>query len=337
MSDLSDSPVTHRVRASGEGVPLLQYLQGFLPGVPDAEIKEAVAQGRFRSNDGAALAADALLTTGQVLLADVPGRSPEDPFLPPPPERLHELFRDQHLVAVCKPAGLLCHPMGVHKVAALAIMARTLREDGESDELRPLHRLDRETSGVLLMARDLHSDVHIKKQFVERSIAKSYLALVRGHLAQDEVLVDAPIAADDGPIRVRMRVHSSGKTAQTLLRPIAHFGNDDFGQAGRGYTWVRASPRTGRTHQVRVHLAHIGHPLVGDKLYCGNGEAFLKKWHGTLGQDDIDELGLPRHALHAEAMTLEHPRSGEPLRLRAPRAEDMAEFAHLRGGAWPAP
>jgi len=158
---------------------------------------------------------------------------------------------------------------------------------------------------------------------------------VRGQLAAEDLLVNAPIAADDGPIRVRMRVHGSGKTAETHVRPMQHFGDDDFGKAGRGYTWVRASPRTGRTHQIRVHLAHVGHPIVGDKLYCGDGEAFLKKWHGTFTQLDVDELGLPRHALHAQAMTLKHPHSGEDLRLRDPRAEDLAEFARLRGGSWP--
>jgi len=335
MRELEDNPVSHRVRVSGEGRPLLDYLLELLPKLPASEVREAVAEGRFRIDQGPSLAADSILSAGQLLLADVPGRNPTDPFLPPPPRRLEELFRDEHLLAVCKPAGLLCHPMGTLKVAALSIAARQLQEDGEAPELRPLHRLDRETSGVLLMARNHHSDAAIKSQFERRSVRKSYVALVRGRMNPEECLVDAPIGADNGPIRIRMRVHADGKSAQTRLRPLQHFGDTDFGPAGTGFTWVEALPLTGRTHQIRVHLAHVGHPIVGDKLYCGDGEAFLKKWRGELSQEDIDELGLPRQALHAQSLTLQHPVSGEELRLTAAPAEDILDFARRHGSQWP--
>jgi 23S rRNA pseudouridine1911/1915/1917 synthase len=335
MQDLADNPVSHRVRVSGEGRPLLDYLLELLHKIPGDEVREAIAEGRFRIGQGPSLTADSILGAGQLLLADVPGRNPIDPFLPPPPQRLDELFRDEHLLAVCKPAGLLCHPMGTHKVAALSIAARQLQEDGEATELRPLHRLDRETSGVLLMARNHRADAAVKAQFERRSVSKSYLALVRGRMIPEECLVDAPIGADNGPIRIRMRVHAKGKSASTRLRPLQHFGDADFGEAGAGFTWVEALPLTGRTHQIRVHLAHIGHPIVGDKLYCGDGEAFLKKWRGELSQRDIDELGLPRQALHAQSLALRHPVSGEELRLTAPPAEDLLNFARRHGSQWP--
>jgi len=312
---------------------LLDYLLDLLHKLPGDEVRSAISQGRFRLADGATLYGDSLLHAGQLLLADVPGQSPDDPFLPPPPERLDELFCDQHLLAVVKPAGLLCHPMGTQKVAALSIAARQLQERGEPSELRPLHRIDRETSGILLMARNHATDVAIKKQFEQRSVDKSYLALVRGKVTSSEQCIDVPIARDVGPVRLRMRVHADGKDSETRVRVLECFGDDDFGGGRQGYSWLEAEPKTGRTHQIRVHLAHIGHPIVGDKLYCGDGTAFLKKWRGELGPQDIDELGLARHALHAWKLRLRHPATGERLRLCAAPTQDMVDFARARGSS----
>ena len=333
MHSLHDNPISHRVRAGGEGVALLDYLLDLLSKLPDHEVRTAVDEGRFRLAGGDVLLGNSLLHAGQLLLADVPGRSPDDPFLPPPPERLDELFCDEHLLAVIKPAGLLCHPMGTQKVAALSIAARQLLERGEPGELRPLHRIDRETSGILLMARNHGTDVAIKKQFEQRAVHKSYLAVVRGRMQPDELRINAPIAQDDGPVRLRMRVHPSGKESETRVRVLERFGDDDFGDGSQGYSWLEAEPQTGRTHQIRVHLAHIGHPIVGDKLYCGDGESFLKKWRGELVLQDIDELGLARQALHAWKLRLRHPVTGDELALCAPPAADIVDFARARGSS----
>ena len=158
---------------------------------------------------------------------------------------------------------------------------------------------------------------------------------MRGCLAAGERTIDAPIGPDDGAIRIRMRVRPDGQTAQTVVEAIGHFGDEDFGPAGRGYTFVHARPRTGRTHQIRLHLAHIGHPLVGDKLYVDGGRSFLRWWDGDFDAADVGRLGLPRHALHAAWVRLRHPTSGEPLAVRAPVPSDLLAFARERGGAAP--
>jgi len=216
--------------------------------------------------------------------------------------------------------------MGAARLSAMSIAQDQLEREGLSTELRPLHRLDRETSGVLLMARSREADVAIKSMFAERTVHKRYLALVHGHLKLEGELVDEPIAPDDGPIRVRMRVHSGGKNAQARLRVLEHFGDKEK------FSWIEAVPFSGRTHQIRVHLAHLAHPVVGDKLYRGDGEAFLKKWRGELQLEDIQELGLPRHALHASAMKLEHPLTNHgEIELTAATPSDLLEFATRMG------
>ena len=325
MASAAHKPVRHRVRSTGHGEALLAYLTALIP-VSESEVRAAIKQGRFRLEGGVVLGEESRLNAGQIILADVPDRSPKDPFLPPPPDILHEIYRDEHILAVYKPPGLLCHPMGTARLSAMSIAQDQLEREGQRTELRPLHRLDRETSGVLLMARTREADVAIKSMFEKRTVHKRYLALVHGHLKLESELVDEPIAPDDGPIRVRMRVHSRGKSAQTQLRVLEHFGSEE------GFSWVEAIPFSGRTHQIRVHLAHLGHPVVGDKLYQGDGEAFLKKWHGELQLHDIEELGLPRHALHASLMSLEHPLtdSGQ-IELTAPTPSDLLEFATRMG------
>ncbi len=116
---------------------------------------------------------------------------------------------------------------------------------------------------------------------------------------------------------------------------LQRFGEKDWGAAGRGYTWVEAVPLTGRTHQIRVHLAHLGHPLVGDKIYCDDGIAFLRRWDGQMDESDLARLELPRHALHALDLGFAHPATGEGVVLRAPVPPDLVTFMEERGAQHP--
>ena len=330
MKRLLSEPVPHKVRANGEGARLLDYLLATFTSVPADEMAASVLAGRFSAPDGELLTADTILRAGAVFLATVPDRTVADPWLPPPPDELPLLSIDPHLVAIDKPAGLLAYPMGVRRVSALTILKHQLRRAGLPEELRPAHRLDRETTGVLLATRHLEADRAIKAAFKAGEVGKTYLALVRGHL-EAPVTVDAPIGRDQqGPIRIKMAITRDGKAAVTDLEPLEHFGDE-----GAGWTWVHARPRTGRTHQIRLHLAHVGHPIVGDRIYCDDGIAFLRWWDGLIDDSDLARLELPRQALHAHAVQLAHPTTGEALRIVSPLPKDLREFTAARGGSLP--
>ena len=340
----SKPPIVHRVRPDGDGVRLLVYLCRMFSSVPSEEFERNAAEGRFSIRDDSGedrtrvIGADHRLVAGDVLLASIHSRIPEDPFEPRPPERLEVLFDDEHLHVVNKPPALLCYPLGARTVAATTIAEAGLEDRGEVLGLRVLHRLDKDTSGVLAFAKQIEPDRRVKKMFAKRQVRKTYLALVRGHFPGGMQRVCERIGKDEGgPIRVRMRIDKKGRDAETMFRFLGHFGDDDHGAAGRGYSWVEARPLTGRTHQIRLHLAHTGHPVVGDKLYIDDGRAFLKKWDGLLDQSDIDQLGLARHALHAWNLVLRHPMVDRLLQLRAPLAQDLVDFARERGGLEPEP
>ncbi len=327
---LEDQPVPHRVRRAGDGVELLPYvLQTFTTADP-AALRVAVDEGRFwLAPDGPVLTATSRLEAGAILLARVPAQVVADPWLPPPPRTLSIIYKDDDLLVADKPAGLLSYPMGPRKIAALSIVERQLMGAMERWELRPSHRLDRETSGLLMWARHIEADRRIKKAFSRRAVSKTYLALVRGRL-DEPVHVDAPMGPEGGEIRVRQAVRKDGKAAQTDVHPLGTFGDGE-----QEWSWVQVRPRTGRTHQIRVHLAHLGHPIVGDKIYCDGGRAFLRWWDGDLDDSDLERLQLPRQALHAWTMSLAHPMSGEPLQLRAPLPADVVAFAQAHGGGPP--
>jgi len=327
---LEDRPIPHRVKRKGDGHTLLEYLLMVVPGATEPKVRAAIDEGRFRwRGEEEVLTPDSLVTAGETLMADIPDMTPADPFMPPPPDMLPVLHHDAHLYVIDKPAGLLCYPLGPRKVAAQSMAERQLHAAGEPTELRPLHRIDRETSGVLMFARTLEADRRVKKAFQKRRIGKQYLALVRGRV-EEPTTIDGPIGPEGKEIRIRMAVRDDGQEAFTDVVPLgAPFGDDG------GYTWVLASPRTGRTHQIRLHLAHAGHPLVGDKLYTGDGEAFLRWWDGDYDATDVARLGLHRHALHAWTLTLDHPLDGHTIRLHAPVPRDLADFARQHGGVIP--
>ncbi len=335
VRDLAEAPIPHRVRPAGDGQRLLPYLLATFRSADEAELRTAVHDGRIRLADGPVLTADSVLEAGQVLLADVRGRVQEDPFLPTPLAPMPVVHDDDALFVVDKPPGLLSYPMGPRRVAATAIAERQLDLPGGA--LRPLHRLDAETSGVLMMARTLEADRVVKKAFKRRRVAKSYLALVRGRVAPGVQILKGPIGKSGGPIRIAMAVRDDGRPAETWIRNLGSFGDTDHGAAGPGYTWVEARPRTGRTHQIRVHLAHHGHAIVGDKVYCDGGEAFLRKWDGVMDESDLRRLELPRQALHAWSIALRHPADDRDLRLTAPPPADVLAFARSHGGLAPSP
>ena len=319
---------------SGDKKPLLDYVLGLLTRVPPDEVRLAVAAGRFLDDEGEVLSEDSELRFGQLLHVQLDRAVAEDPFLPPPKRGLEFLFEDEQLIAVDKPAGLLSYPIGPRRLSALSIVRRQLQARGGASELRPLHRIDRETSGLLIMARGLEADRTMKRAFKNREVSKTYLALVRGEISEEMALVDGAIGPDeDSPIRIKMAVRGDGKPATTQFRPLHRFGTRDWGRAGRGYTWVEAVPLTGRTHQIRVHLAHLGHPLVGDKIYCDGGIAFLRRWDGLMNEEDLVRLEHRRHGLHALDLSFAHPTSGAPQALRAPLPADLLQFTEERGGS----
>lgn len=335
-AELKNGPVPHKVRLVGEGMELLPYVLDTFPAVARPELVAAVHEGRFRTIEGEVLGPSTTLRRGQTLLADVLAAVPEDPWALPLPSRLTELFRDRALLAIDKPPSLLCYPLGPRRVAALSLAERQLAADGENPELRPLHRLDAQTSGVLLFAREIEADRRIKRAFERRLVQKSYIALVRGRFPDGEHAVDSPIGPDDGgPIRMRMRVRSDGQAATTVLRSLGGFGDRRWPDGSMGCSWVQARPLTGRTHQIRVHLASVGHPIVGDRMYLDGGEGFLAFWDHRLDEALLARVGHRRQALHAEQCRLDHPLDGTPLLLRAPVPEDLLRLAEAEGGGPP--
>jgi 23S rRNA pseudouridine1911/1915/1917 synthase len=160
----------------------------------------------------------------------------------------------------------------------------------------------------------------LASQFASGNTAKQYLAVVRGRPAFERESIDAPIAADlDFPIQCRMRVHECGQPARTELEVLWR---------GADRSLVRARPQSGRQHQIRVHLAHLGHPLLGDKLYQNQGQAYLDLIADGLGEEQLRQLGHVRCALHAESLKIRHPVSGEMLLLSAPLPQDLEQLLH---------
>jgi 23S rRNA pseudouridine1911/1915/1917 synthase len=185
-------------------------------------------------------------------------------------------------------------------------------------ENRPgiVHRLDRDTSGLLIVAKDDRAHAALAKQFEERSIRKEYLAIVSGVPSRDSDYIERLIGPHPTH-REKMAIRlpeDGGKEAVTFYEVVERFD---------GYALVRCHPKTGRTHQIRVHLTHIGHPLVADKLYAGRSRLTVADLRGT-DAPDADQAILERHALHAHSLHLAHPLTGEPIDLTAPLPPDMA-------------
>ncbi len=237
------------------------------------------------------------------------------------------LFADDDVVAVDKPPHLVVQAGSafVHNTFAAAL-AQQFPPGPGLPALEPAHRLDRETSGVLLFARHRGAARDLQQQFAAGGVQKQYVAIVHGVISADTLTIDAPIGPAPGSrVAARRAVVAAGApgaraavTELTVERRLP------------AHTLLRIVPRTGRTHQIRVHLEHAGHPLVGDKLYGQSDERYLAYvQHLKAGGDPAGppgELPSRRQLLHAASLSLLHPRTHEPLVLQAPLPADFAAF-----------
>jgi 23S rRNA pseudouridine1911/1915/1917 synthase len=268
-------------------------------GIPRAEVQRAIAEGRLLV-DGRERAKSFHVAGGETI--EVQLRVAGD--LEPEPGLLTVLFEDDHLMVVSKPAGLITHGTAskrtgtlVNRLLALGVPLSTA---GGVDRPGIVHRLDAGTSGAMLVAKDDRAHLALAEMFRRHDIDRRYLALVRGHVEHDRFLIDAPLSRERARILVRA---ATGKKAATEIEVRERLARS---------TLVEARPRTGRTHQIRVHLSAVGHPVLGDRTYGGAGQ-------------DATRLGLVRPFLHSWRIAFDHPITGERIEVEDPLPPDLAE------------
>lgn len=239
----------------------------------------------------------------------------EAPAEPVVPREISVLHADPAFYVISKPAGLPIHPSARYHLSTLTAV---LREKFPSELLQVAHRLDRETSGLMLVGRDRAASAALKGAFQRRLVHKRYLAIVHGRVQDDHFVVDAPMGAANSEVRVRMAVRAlsdGGVPAKTEFSVL---------QRTALYTLLECRPYTGRQHQIRVHLHHVGHPIVGDKLYPD--EALFLRWVKEGDAAVEAELPLARHALHACGIVFPHPRTGDRVEAHCALPDDLATF-----------
>ena len=297
--------VRHRdIDADRAGQRLDNYLLGELKGVPRSHVYRLIRSGQVRVNSGRTSPSYRLQAGDRVRVPPVGLR----PAVPPAatPDRLdwlgeRILFEDARILVIDKPAGLAVHG-GSGVSLGLIEALRLLRP--ETKDLELAHRLDRDTSGCLLLAKRRSALRMLHELLREGRVDKRYLTLVKGPWPEGTTEIDAPLVTRRVGGEARVKVDESGKEARSAFRLVDRFG--------KTASLLEVAIDTGRTHQIRVHAAHAGHPVAGDERY---------------GDKDFDEylksFGLTRMFLHAHSLSFEWPETGEPFNASAPLPEDL--------------
>jgi RluA family pseudouridine synthase len=293
------------VGAGGAGVRLDAFLARTFPYRSRTSWAALIRGGRVRLNDASARPARSLKPGDRIVY--LPDPRPE----PRVSERFRILFEDEAILAVRKPANLPVHPCGRYFRNTLLLLLLDRRgESLDQTDLRIVHRLDRETSGLILFGKGKLAASDLSQQFEHREVHKSYLAIVHGCPREDRLLIDEPIGrAESSPVRKAMCVRRDGRPSRTSIRVL---------RRGPEHALLAALPHTGRLHQIRVHLQSIGHPIVGDKVYGLDPRLFLRFVGGELSRSDRERLLWRRQALHAWKLTFRHPRDQRRVTIRAP-------------------
>lgn len=308
---------SRNVAAADEGIRLDVFLANQAEVGARPLARQLVESGAVRvSGVGGRLKPGYFLTAGQVVEFAVDPQPTWDPLAPdlPLPE-VRVLYEDPWLVAIDKPAGLTVHPPSDKSFRDHTVASWAKARFGElpspiaADRPGIVHRLDRETSGVMVLARTEAAFDHLRAQWQARAVEKVYRAIVFGEPRFQSDWIEKAIAPDPAkPDRMTV-VDEGGRESSTYYEVVERFD---------GFAHVLCKPRTGRTHQIRVHMTAIGHSLVGDKLYRSRS-----RQHAQLPP------GAPpvrRHCLHAERLTLPHPSTGEPIEFEAPLPDDLRDL-----------
>ena len=292
----------HRVPAGSPPERLDRYLTRVVPKSSRAQVQKLIAGERVRV-DGRLRKASHPVSPGEELAVEIP--EPEVMDLKPEKIPLKILHEDNFLIIVDKPAGLVVHPALGHPSGTLvnALLHHAGKLSAVAGPFKPgiVHRLDKDTSGIMVVAKDDATHQEISRQFAAREVERVYLAIVRGSVRQTEGMIEAPIGRH--PVkRKQMTVARSGKSREAITgyKVLKRFS---------GATLLELTPQTGRTHQLRVHLAYLGHPILGDTRYGVEG-------------------GLSRQALHAHRLGFRHPGKGRWVEFTSPLPSDLESFLH---------
>jgi len=212
------------------------------------------------------------------------------------------IHEDADLLVVHKPADLVCHPTKGDAYSSLISRARIYLKT--ESEPRLVNRLDRETSGLVVIAKTVEAARELGKIWETRAIQKEYQAIVHGHVTAEQRMIDAPLGKDEtSVVAIKDCVRPDGTPAQTEFFVVKRFmrlvTNYPSSIRHLPFSLLRLVPRTGRKHQIRIHLQHLGHPIVGDKIYGGDSDLYLALVEGRLTDEQRERLILPSHALHA--------------------------------------
>ena len=302
------SATSHEIRVNGGESRLDNYLARLELGLTRSRLRQLIDSGDVLVNGAMAKPAHRV-RPGDRVLVSVPPPRPAVAVAQDIP--LVVVYQDSELVVVDKPAGLAAHPGPGHPDSTLVNGLLALCPDiqGIGGEIRPgiVHRLDKDTSGLMMAAKTENAHHNLSQQIKDRAVDKRYMALVQGEPSPSTGFIDAPIGRDPRR-RTRMAVTAGGRESRTGYRLLE--------RAGR-YSLLELQLHTGRTHQARVHLAWLGHPILGDAVYGKRSPL------------------LPRHFLHAHGLAFAHPATGEPLAFRSPLPQELEaalEAARRREG-----
>lgn len=294
---------SYSLTADGE-VRLDKYVCAQIPQLSRSKVQKLIAEDNITVN-GQRAKPGLRLNVGDRIQVNIPPAPSQE--LKPEAIPLKIIYEDDDILVVDKPAGLTVHPAPGHPAHTLvnAILAHLPHLAEIGDSLRPgvVHRLDKDTSGVMLVAKNSAAQADLAKQFKSHSVTKAYLALVKGKLEPEEGIIEADIGRDLRN-RQKMAVVAEGREARTEYRVIKYIG---------GYTLIEVMPETGRTHQIRVHLAAIGFPVVGDKVYG------VKSPH------------LSRQFLHASRLGFRLPATGKYVEFKSELPEDLQKALEVIG------
>jgi len=304
-------PFSILVAAKDQGRRLDQFLSEALLNLSRSQSKKLIEERTILLNQKPTKPS-AHLKKGDIASGILP--KPEPLSLNPEPLPLTILYEDRSIIVVDKPQGMVVHPAYGNPsgtlVNALLYYCKDLA--GINGVIRPgiVHRLDKDTSGVMVVAKDDQAYHELTKQFKNRTVEKAYLAIVYGQFSKEEGLIDSAIGRHPSQ-RKRMSTRTKrGRTAITRWRVVERFD---------GFTLLEIFPKTGRTHQIRVHLSSIGHPLLGDPMYGRKGRPGAI--HDPMLRECISRMN--RQALHAHRLAFRHPQTGERVEFESPISQDM--------------